>query len=103
MDLGAGTLPHPGRRRRLDVEQIDSPANCVPTAEERPCSKPRKVAEQFQPVRMPARTADSTLPPDNTITVRPAGVTPRRYAASATAPLGSLTRCASTARSRTAA
>ena len=42
------------------------------------------------------------FPPDSTITVGPGGIAAWRYAASATAPLGSAIRCALKASSRTA-
>ncbi len=42
-----------------------------------------------QPARISCSSGGSMLPPDRIITVRPGGVVPLRYAASATAPLGS--------------
>lgn len=62
------------------------------------CRKPFGGAALYGLKRQPARISrnidGSMLPPDSITTVRPGGVTPIRYAASATAPLGSATRCA---------
>ena len=96
--------PSGGRRRDLlDAEQILAATEGVSTADDRSISKLEKIADESSTARMSARADGSTLPPDRTITVAPGGVAPRRYAASATAPLGSLTRWAFTASSRTAA
>lgn len=47
-----------------------------------------------QPARISCSICGSILPPDRITTVRPSGVAPFRYAANATAPLGSATRWA---------
>src|SRR5215218_1156896 len=73
------------------------------TAEHSSTANVEKLLIHFHPARMSASVEASTFPPDRIITVRPGGVPPCRYAANATAPLGSLTRWACSASSRTAA